>query len=376
MSANTFNTEKIKIAVAARDLGLHFHGPATYARGLIQGLIDTNPGYEIYVYYSTERALGFFPSVHERVLKSSNKLIWDNVLFPLAVKKETISVTLFPKGTIPFLFFGKSIPIILDLGYFYPKLNAYRILNTYYMRAIFKHTAKKAAGIFTISESTRQDVIKHLRVSKEKVLTIYGDCSSEFRMVKNKKKLSSVVDKYQLKLPFIFVPISSISPRKNLDRLLDAFLRIKEDIPHHLYITGAITWNSQEVLNRLSKPAIRNRVHRLKFLPIQDMVSFYNLADFTVYPSLFEGLGLPVLEAFNCGSPVLTTIHTSLPEVAGDAAVLVDGYNFEEFAQGILKLAQEPQTRAVLRKKGLAQAQDFSWDKTSKLVYQWLEQNI
>ena len=375
MSTRKLDCENRKIAIAARDLGRHFHGPATYAHGLIQGLIDANPGHEIHVYYSTGKALGFFPSANEHVLGSSNRLIWDNILLPQSIKRESIDFTIFPKGTIPFLFSGKAIPIMLDLGYFYPSLKAYKTLNTYYMRIVLKYTAGKAEGIFTISKSTQRDVIKHLKVPAEKIVTIYGDCRPEFKSIGNDKILSRVSEKYQLETPFIFAPVSSISPRKNLDRLLDAFVNVLKDIPHHLYVTGARTWNSKHVLQRLANNNLASRVHRLGFIPIEDMVAFYNLADFTVYPSLFEGFGLPVLEAFNCGSPVLTTIHTSLPEVAGEAAILVDGYNVKDLSQGILKLAHEPQIRALLKEKGFTQARNFSWRQTAALVYQWIEQN-
>lgn len=360
----------MRIAIAARDLGHRVSGPASYALGLIQGLMEVNRHHEIHVYYSDPKALGLFPSLREHSVSIRNRFLWDHWALPIALRRDKIDITIFPKGTLPIVFSGKAIPIMLDLGYFYPELNAYRTPDTLYMHIAMRWAAWQGWGIFTISEATRRDVVRLLKVAPEKILNLYGACQAGFQPVTDLADLASVRKKYELSQPFIFYPASSISPRKNFARLLNAFEYAGKIIPHHLYVTGSLTWKTGDILTRIDR---NPRVHRMGLVPFEDMAALYTLAEFTAYPSIFEGLGIPVLEAFQCGSPVLTTKQTSLPEIAGDAALLVDGYDEEEIANGLLKMAHSPELREVLRKKGFEQAKKFTWAITAQKVLGWIE---
>lgn len=360
----------LRIAIAARDLGHHSTGPSNYIYGLIEGLLQVNQSHEIHVYTSALEARGLLPSAHEHHLPAPNIMVWDHWALPRALRRDGMDITIFPKGTLPLWFPGQALTIVLDLGYFYPDLGAYKPLDTFYMKFALRAASKRAWGIFTISEHTRQDVIRLFRVPPEKTLNIYGACRPDYRPVTDPQMLARVRDEQNLHQPFIFFPASSISPRKNLPRLLDAFESLQSKIPHHLYITGARSWKATETLARLEG---HGRVHRLGLVPFEDMAALYTLAEFTVYPSVFEGLGIPVLEAFQCGSPVLTTKQTSLPEVAGDAALLVDGYNTTDIADGLLRLASQPDLRAGYRLKGFEQAKGFRWEITAKKVLGWIE---
>ena len=358
------------IAVAARDLGHHSTGPSNYIYGLIEGLLQVNQKHEIHIYYSATEARGLFPSAREHYLPAPNIVLWDHWALPRALKRDGIDITIFPKGTLPIWFPGKALDIVLDLGYFQPGLGAYKMVDTLYMKFALRTSAKHAWGIFAISEHTRQDVIRLFHTPPEKTLNIYGACRPDYRPVTDPQTLSRVRRELNLKEPFIFFPASSISPRKNVARLMDAFQSIETKIPHHLYITGSRSWKAAGTLARFEG---QERVQRLGLVPFEDMAALYTLAEFTVYPSLFEGLGIPVLEAFQCGSPVLTTKQTSLPEVAGDAALLVDGYSVPDIADGLLRLASQPDLRASYRLKGFEQVKSFRWEITAKKVLDWIE---
>jgi glycosyltransferase involved in cell wall biosynthesis len=360
----------MRIAIAARDLGYQSHGPASYTYGLIHGLLQVNRGHEIHVYYSTSKAMGLFPSAREHYIPIRNRMFWDHWQLPLALKRDRMDCTIFPKGTLPFWFPGKALAIMLDMGYFYPEIDAYKTLETIYMRIALRLAARRAWGIFTISEATRRDVIHLLDAPEEKTLNIYGACHQDYQPCVDEQLLSRARQKYNLREPFIFYPASSISPRKNFLRLFDAFESIQQDIPHHLYITGGATWKSAEALARLEGHA---RIHRLGSVPFEDMAALYTLAEFTIYPSIFEGLGIPALEAFQCGSPVMTTTQTSLPEVAGDAALLVDGYDVNALARGMQTLAGSSALRDAYRQKGFVQAKKFSWEITAQKALDWMD---
>ena len=353
---------KPRIGISARGLGKVFSGPNSYIEDFTREFIRQARDYEIHVYYNSSDSLGFFEDALEHVVPGSNILLWDHVLLPRQMKRDGISLTIFPKGTISISPPCKAIPIMLDLGYFYGALDPYKRLNTIYMRWAMRFSANKAVSIFTISEHTRQDVIRLLHTPPEKVLNIFGAASESYRPVEDKSVLNDVRMRYKLEEPFIFFP-TSISPRKNFPRLLDAFESVKDKIPHHLYFTGSVSWNADEVIQRLSG-SISERIHQLGKVPFEEMAALYTLSQFTIYPSLFEGLGLPVLEAFQCGSPVITSSETSLPEIAGDAALMVNAHSSESIAEGLIRLATDAGLRSELRRKGFDQARLFTWEKT------------
>src|SRR5574341_55900 len=236
---------KPRIGISARGLGKVFSGPNSYIENFTRELIRQAGDYEIHVYYNSSGSLGFFKDASEHVIPSSNVLLWDHIFLPRQMRRDDISLAIFPKGTISISSPCKAIPIMLDLGYFYGDLNPYRRLNTIYMKPAMKFSANRAVSIFTISEYTRQDVIRLLDIPSEKVVNILGAASESYRPVRDESVLKNICFRYKLQEPFIFFP-TSISPRKNFPRLLDAFESVKDEIPHHLYFTGSVFWNSKD----------------------------------------------------------------------------------------------------------------------------------
>jgi len=362
--------QPLKIGISARGLNSYFSGPREYIEGFVDAFVKLAPPHQVYVYYNTARFLGNFPQARERVLHESQPLLWDHIRFPMALAKDGIDLAIYPKGVVSLFSPYRSIPIILDMGYFYPKLNAYKMFDTIYQRTLLRYSARRAWGIFTISQHTAEDVIRLIGVPSSKVQNIYGGVNQHFNPVTDVSVLDEVQNRYNVQRPFMFYP-TSISPRKNIDRVLDAFEQIQGIIPHHLYFTGKISWKSSAVEKRLNG-SLSARVHRLGAVPPQDMHGLYSLADFTLYPSLFEGLGIPLLEAFKCGSPALTSDQSCLPEVAGDAALIVNGYSVDSIAAGMQRLAQDDQLRASLRQRGFERVRNFSWENTAWTALDWI----
>jgi len=363
--------QKPRIAVSVRGLGQVVSGPNSYMAGFTQELIRQAKDCEVHVYYNSSSSRGLFNGAVEHVIAESNIFLWEHYFLPRQLRRDKISLAIFPKGTIPLRLPCKAIPIMLDLGYFYPDLKAYKRLNTLYMKLAMNYSAKMAAGVFTISEYTRQDVIRFLKAAPEKVFNIYGAASEIYRPVNNTSVLERIRKQYNFTEPFIFFP-TNISPRKNFPRLLDAFETIMDKIPHHLYFTGSLAWNTEDVMRRIQGP-IAARVHQLGKVPLEDMAAIYTLSAFTVYPSLFEGLGLPVLEAFQCGSPVVASSETSLPEIAGHAALMIDAYSVKSIADGLMRMATDDALRSELAQKGFEQAKLFTWEITVARALRWIE---
>ncbi len=359
------------IAIAARGITQGFTGPNEFIRGLAQGLLDFAPAYKIHLYYDVREALGLFPRAVEHLLPTKNRVIWDQLLLPRALWQDKIDVTIFPKGPVPLYVPCRALSVVHDLGYFYPELNAYRTLDTLYFRFAMPRAVRYTWGLFADSEYTRQDMIRTLRATPEKVVTIYEAPHDRYRPITDSAHLAEIRQRYRLPEPFMFYP-TSISPRKNIVRLLKAFEMLKEQIPHHLVLTGGKKWNSNDIVKQLNGP-LSARIRVLGAVPAEDMPAIYSLAQFVVYPSLFEGFGLPIVEAFRCGTPVLISNLTSLPEVAGDAALVVDGLHVDSIRDGLLRLANDASLRAELRQKGFIRAKAFTWKKTIQHVVDWLE---
>jgi len=362
--------KSLKIGISARGLNSYFSGPREYIDGFVDAFSRMAAPHQVYLYYNTDKFAGRYPHVSERVLPDANYLVWDHIKFPKALVHDGIDLAIFPKGAIAIFSPCRAMPIILDMGYFYPELNAYKWLDTIYQRILLRYSAKRAWGVLAISQHTANDVVRLIGVPPSKVHNIYGGFHEYFAPVTDQQVLEAIRQKYNIQSPFMFYP-TSISPRKNIDRVLDAFEQIQMEIPHHLYFTGKISWKSPAAEKRLEGP-LSARVHRLGSVAPEDMPALYSLADFTIYPSLFEGLGIPLLEAFRCGSPVLTSDQSCLPEVAGGAALIVDGYNTTSIASGIKRLALDADLRLELRKKGFERVKLFSWEQTARSALDWI----
>jgi len=361
----------LKIAVSARGITKGFSGPNEFIQAFINALLEETPNHDLHVYYDSPDAMGLFPSAHEHLLPLKNRLIWDHFLLPVKLFQDQIEIAIFPKGTIPIYTNCKTLTIMHDLGYFYPELNAYKPLESIYMKLGMRYAARRAGGIFTISEFTRQDVLRLLKTDPDKVITIYEAPREHYQPIHELSQLTSLQKRYDLQQPFIFYP-TSISPRKNILRVLDAFEGLAEKIPHHLYFTGSLKWNAQKIQQRLDK-MLGKRVHLLGAVPAEDMPGLYQLAQFCIYPSLFEGFGLPIVESFYCGTPVLTSNLSSLPEISGDAAIIVDGFNTQSIQDGMLELATNENLRLDLISKGFERAKIFTWQKTIGHVKNWID---
>lgn len=212
--------------------------------------------------------------------------------------------------------------------------------------------------IISISENTKNDLVNILGVKREKICVVYLAADNSFR---EKAQRSTP----QETTPFLFYS-GSVSPRKNLLRVVKAFDEIKDNINHDLYITGRDFWNSEDLMAFIEeRKALKSRIKFLGFLTEEELVDYYNNASLYLFPSLYEGFGLPILEAQACGCPVLTSNVSSCTEVAENSAHIVDPYSTEEIRDGILKIIDDDEYRKELIRKGRINVKRFSWEKTA-----------
>lgn len=251
----------------------------------------------------------------------------------------------------------------------------YHTLKLKIARIFFKKAIKNSKIIFTISLNSKKDIVSFFNTSESKIMAIYLAASEKFKRIENKSELKSIKSKYNLPDKFILF-VGSIEPRKNLTGLIKAFQKIKTKIEHKLVIVGGKGWLNSEIYKMIKKEKLQDDIIFTGYVSEEDLVAIYNLADLFVYPSFYEGFGIPVLEAMSCGCPVITSNTSSLPEVCGDAGIMVDPYNVDQLAQMMLKAIQDVRLHTQMVMKGFQQVKNFSWQETASQTLLLLEKIV
>ncbi|MBU6998529.1 MAG: glycosyltransferase family 4 protein [Theionarchaea archaeon] len=224
-------------------------------------------------------------------------------------------------------------------------------------------TIKTADRIIAVSQSTKQDLVTRVGVPQHKITVIYPGVGPEFRPC-DPDIVKKTRDKYHLNTPVILYT-GTLAPHKNVSTLVTSFKRLKESgMPHSLVLTGVKGWRYKPVLETIQRLHLEKDVLFTGYIPYEDMPGMYSAADLYVYPSLYEGFGLPVVEAMACGCPVVASNVSSLPEVVGDAGVLA-APTVDELATSMQEILRDESLRNELSRKGLDRASKFTWKKTA-----------
>lgn len=249
-----------------------------------------------------------------------------------------------------------------DLSFIrYPRL--FRPANRLYLRLFTRLSVRRARRIIAVSVHTAEETVRLLGVAREKVRVVYHGVDPIFRPLPPEDVAAFRASRG---LPDRFVLfVGTLEPRKNLVRLIEAFARSRADAGTVLVLAGARGWYDEEIFATVERLGLSARVRFPGYVPNDELPFWYNAAYLFAYPSLYEGFGLPVLEAQACGTPVLTSSASALPEAAGDGALMVDPHNVEAIADGLHRLLTDETLRGVLRQRGLEHAARFSWPRTA-----------
>ncbi len=365
----------MKIAFSARGLSIPSGGVHQLIKSLVPALAQLRGDDELFVIHNQEKFRGLAPDCSEIVIKGNNRIWWDFVRLPKILHKLKIDAAIFPKNIIPFFINCPSYAIIHDLAYFDRKLNSYPILDTIYIRTMIPNSVRKAAGVFAVSENTKKDIVRLTNCDPKKITVTYEAADKIYRPIKDTSCLQAVRQKYKLPDNFILY-VGSLSPRKNIAGLLNAFSQICQKIPHNLVLTGSKSWKDSPVYQAMHRLNLGDRINQLGYVESEDMPVLYNLAGAYIYPSLYEGFGLPVLEAMQCGCPVVASNATSIPEVAGDAAILVNPLDTTDIAQAIYRVLSDSKLQKELVYAGFQQTKKFSWERCANTMLKTIRQSI
>jgi glycosyltransferase involved in cell wall biosynthesis len=222
-------------------------------------------------------------------------------------------------------------------------------------------SVRRATHILADSQATKNDLVELWNVSEEKVTVLLSGVGEAFRPIADKPQLELVRRKYNLgQQPYLF-SVSTLQPRKNYQLLIRAFRPVADEYPHNLVIAGGKGWMFRQITAEIKKQGLEDRVKLIGFADDSDLPSLYSEASLFVFPSLYEGFGLPLLEAMACGVPVIASDASSLPEVAGDAALLLSPHLQEDWTQLMVQLLKAPDQRKEMVAAGFLQARRFTW---------------
>lgn len=341
---------------------------------LLNAASDSGDSIVIFAQQHSYEQIGIAPSAGvEWVLLAdrppAQRLIWEQIGFPASLRRARIDLLHSPHYTRPFNLPCKSVVTFHDMTFFlFPHLHtpAKRLFFPLAIRA----SARLADQVLASSESTRQDIIRILKIDARKVRTVHLGVSPAYRPVTDPQKLASVRSRYQLPEHFILY-VGVVEPRKNLPLLIQAYrLLVERGMQAPLVIAGKMGWMYAEFLRQLQTLQIQEKVHLAGYIPAEDLPIVYNLADVFVYPSIYEGFGLPPLEAMACGTPVITSAVSSMPEHVGEAGMLVAPQDELALADAIQRVFNDPDLRRSLSQKGPPQAAQFTWKKTAQETMQ------
>jgi glycosyltransferase involved in cell wall biosynthesis len=241
-----------------------------------------------------------------------------------------------------------------------------------------KRAFTSAKKIIAISCNTKNDLVRLFKINPQKISVIYDGVDERFIPILDRNKIIQGFKKYNLPEKF-FLFVSTLEPRKNVVRLLKAYDKLDKLVSFkatklpHLVLVGQKGWGYREIFETINGARLKNKIVLLDYIKNEDLLVLYNAALAFVFPSLYEGFGLPVLEALACGCPVITSNISSLPEVGNNACLYVNPYQVDEIALAMKRILTDENLRKELQAKGLIQAKKFSWQKTAKETIKVLE---
>ncbi len=301
--------------------------------------------------------------------------IWFNIRIPLVLNKYKAEVFVSGDGFCSLFTKVSQCVVVHDLAFLhYP-----RFIKRSHLLFYKKFTPvflKKAKRVATVSEFSKMDIIKHFKIDSEKIDVVFNGVSDTFKPV-NFEEREAIKEQYAGGNEY-FLCTAAIHPRKNLLHLLKAFsiFKKKQKSNMHLVIAGRLAWKHEEFTELLRTYKYREEVNLLGYVEQSKLIKITAGAYAMVYPSLFEGFGVPLIEAMRCKVPVLTSNVSAMPEIAGDAALYFDPQNYADIADKMMLIFKDEQTRQELIKKGVIQAARYSWDRTAELLWNCILKSV
>jgi glycosyltransferase involved in cell wall biosynthesis len=348
-------------------------GTENYSLFLIRALLKLDRENPYRLYFNQPPAPDLFaaaPNVEIRTMPFLR--LWTHMRLSWEMATHAPDVLFIPAHVLPVVHPRRSVVTVHDLGYlYYPQ--AHTRWARWYLQWSTVHNARTAAHVIADSEVTKRDLIEHCRAASDKVTVVYPGYDPTFAPVRDHARLAAVRERYQIPGTYV-IYVGTLQPRKNLTRLLDAVaVLVKQGRSVHLVIAGKRGWLYKPLFAHVHQLGLEECVHFIGYVPQEDLPALISAARAFVLPSLYEGFGLPILEAMACGTPVICSNVSSLPEAAGDAAILVHPHDTAQLVRALSRVLDDDGLSGELAQKGLRQVTRFSWEKCAQETLRILE---
>jgi len=364
----------MKVAIVSSFMDGRRTGVGNYTYNLVKGLQKIGKGKDLILVHFAKSPEETYKESKEVVVRKLPSKLTEMLSLPSTLHRMSCDVVHFPAFTGSQLraYSATRVPIVLTVHDLTPILfpEAHPTKSGLLWGKAFRSCAKFVSHWIAVSENTKNDLTSVLNVNPDNITVVPEAADERFKPITDKEEIKRYVfEHYGLQTPFILY-VGTLEPRKNIPSLLKAFSILRErGYPHKLVLIGGKGWKYEEIFSTIDELKLENQIAIPGYVQDQDMVYFYNLADLFVYPSLYEGFGLPPLEAMSCGAPVITSSKSSLPEVVGDAALLVDPLDVDALAVAIESVLANKELRTELSERGLKRAKFFSWEKTAEQTW-------
>ncbi len=302
--------------------------------------------------------------------------LWTHLRLSAEMLIRAPDVLFVPSHVVPLWHSAHTVVTVHDLGYlYYPQ--AHTRWSRLYLHLSTKFSCRAARRIIAISEATKRDLIRHYKVPAHKINVVYHGHDQVFRPVRDPAHIEQVAARYGVRRPYC-IHVGTLQPRKNLLLLVEVWDLLRRDMGEantpHLLLAGKQGWLYGDLLNAVQARGLGGLVRFADYAPREDLPALYSGALALTFPSLYEGFGLPVLEAMACGTPVLASTASSLPEVVGEAGMLLDPHDAHAWAKAVRHLLADAGLREALSRRGLARARQFTWERCAAHTWQVLTQ--
>lgn len=298
------------------------------------------------------------------------RVLWEQAMQPIAVGRSGASVLHAPAYVAPLIQPCPTVVTIHDLSFLLmPQL--FNLANRLHLGMLTRLSAKRARRVIAVSDATRSAIVQLLGVPADRVDVVYHGIEPTFQPITDSAAIRAFCQQHQLDQPYLLY-LGTIEPRKNVEALIRAYAQARRNggLRLPLVVAGGRGWRDAAVFELVQSLRIGDHVRFTGFVPFEEQPFWYSAAAAFVYPSRLEGFGFPVLEAMACGAPVITSNRSALPEVAGDAALLVDPDDPSAIGEAIVRVIEDRSLAETLRARGFAHARRFTWEAAARRTEQ------
>jgi len=350
-------------------------GTEAYSLHAIRQLVAVGAAHRFRLYYNAPPAAGLIPigeNCESRVIPFPR--LWTHLRLSAEMALHPPDVLWVPSHVLPLVHPRRSIVTVHDLGHHYWP-GAHTARQRWYLEWSARYHARTAAHLIADSQATRDDLVRIYGIEPTRITVVYLGVDPALQRVEPEAQVQQVCRRYGISGPYLLY-VGTLQPRKNLVRLLDAFSELRRSTPGplQLVLAGRRGWLCQGILARAEELGLGQDVVLTGYVPDADLPALYSGATLFVMPSLYEGFAMPVLEAMACGTPVACSNVSSLPEVAGDAALLFDPRSVDRMAAALKHALEDARLRTELSLRGKERAQQFTWERCARQILEVLEQ--